>query len=163
MMTGVHRLRRTMQDITDRKIAEEKLEKLAYFDPLTGLANRSMFHREVNDVLTRCVRTGSQAALLLLDLDRFKEVNDSLGHVSGDELLAKVAQLISRVLGNSHFLSRLAAMNSQSLCSWHDRAAIELWRPTSSRPCPVDCSRPRRGQHRDQHWRCDDSRPTAAI
>jgi diguanylate cyclase (GGDEF)-like protein/PAS domain S-box-containing protein len=97
----------TMQDITDRKIAEEQLEKLAYFDPLTGLANRSMFHREVNDVLTRCGRTGSQAALLLLDLDRFKEVNDSLGHASGDELLAKVAQLISRVLGNSHFFSRL--------------------------------------------------------
>jgi diguanylate cyclase (GGDEF)-like protein len=97
----------TIQDITDRKIAEEKLEKLAYFDPLTGLANRSMFHREVNDVLTRCGRTGSQAALLLLDLDRFKEVNDSLGHVSGDELLAKVAQLISRALGNGHFFSRL--------------------------------------------------------
>src|SRR5207237_10043328 len=83
----------TIQDITERKIAEGRLEKLAYFDPLTGLANRSMFHREVNDVLTRCGRTGSQAALLLLDLDRFKEVNDSLGHVSGDELLAKVAQL----------------------------------------------------------------------
>jgi diguanylate cyclase (GGDEF)-like protein len=97
----------TMQDITDRKIAEEQLEKLAYFDPLTGLANRSMFHREVNDVLTRCGRAGSQAALLLLDLDRFKEVNDSLGHASGDELLAKVAQLISRVLGNSHFFARL--------------------------------------------------------
>jgi diguanylate cyclase (GGDEF)-like protein len=97
----------TIQDITDRKIAEEKLEKLAYFDPLTGLANRSMFHREVNDVLTRCGRTGSQAALLLLDLDRFKEVNDSLGHASGDELLAKVAQLIASVLGTGHFFSRL--------------------------------------------------------
>jgi diguanylate cyclase (GGDEF)-like protein len=97
----------TIQDITDRKIAEEKLEKLAYFDPLTGLANRSMFHREVNDVLTRCGRTGSQAALLLLDLDRFKEVNDSLGHASGDELLAKVAQLIASVLGSGHFFARL--------------------------------------------------------
>jgi diguanylate cyclase (GGDEF)-like protein len=97
----------TIQDITDRKIAEEKLEKLAYFDPLTGLANRSMFHREVNDVLTRCGRTGSPAALLLLDLDRFKEVNDSLGHASGDELLAKVAHLISSVLGTGHFFSRL--------------------------------------------------------
>jgi diguanylate cyclase (GGDEF)-like protein len=116
----------TIQDITDRKIAEEKLEKLAYFDSLTGLANRSMFHREVNDVLTRCGRTGSQAALLLLDLDRFKEVNDSLGHVSGDELLAKVAQLISRVLGNSHFFSRLGGDEFAIVMQGGtDRAAVE--------------------------------------
>jgi diguanylate cyclase (GGDEF)-like protein len=116
----------TIQDITERKIAEEKLEKLAYFDPLTGLANRSMFHREVNDVLTRCGRTGSQAALLLLDLDRFKEVNDSLGHVSGDELLARVAQLISRVLGNSHFFSRLGGDEFAIVMQGGtDRAAVE--------------------------------------
>jgi diguanylate cyclase (GGDEF)-like protein len=116
----------TIQDITDRKIAEEKLEKLAYFDPLTGLANRSMFHREVNDVLTRCGRTGSQAALLLLDLDRFKEVNDSLGHVSGDELLAKVAQVISRVLGGSHFFSRLGGDEFAIVMQGGaDRAAVE--------------------------------------
>jgi diguanylate cyclase (GGDEF)-like protein/PAS domain S-box-containing protein len=116
----------TMQDITDRKCAEEKLEKLAYFDPLTGLANRSMFHREVNDVLTRCGRSGSQAALLLLDLDRFKEVNDSLGHASGDELLAKVAQLISRVLGNSHFFSRLGGDEFAVVTQGGtDRAAVE--------------------------------------
>ena len=116
----------TMQDITDRKIAEQKLEKLAYFDPLTGLANRSMFHREVNDVLTRCGRTGAQTALLLLDLDRFKEVNDSLGHASGDELLAKVARLISRVLGNSHFFSRLGGDEFAIIMQGDtDRAAIE--------------------------------------
>ncbi len=116
----------TIQDITDRKIAEERLEKLAYFDPLTGLANRSMFHREVNDVLTRCGRTGSQAALLLLDLDRFKEVNDSLGHASGDELLAKVAQLISRVLGNGHFFSRLGGDEFAIVMQGGtDRAAVE--------------------------------------
>jgi diguanylate cyclase (GGDEF)-like protein len=116
----------TMQDITERKIVEEKLEKLAYFDPLTGLANRSMFHREVNDVLTRTGRAGSQAALLLLDLDRFKEVNDSLGHASGDELLAKVAQLISRVLGNRHFFSRLGGDEFAIVMqAGTDRAAVE--------------------------------------
>jgi diguanylate cyclase (GGDEF)-like protein/PAS domain S-box-containing protein len=97
----------TIQDISERKAAEEQLEKLAYHDPLTGLANRALFRREFNDVLTRCGRTGSSAALLLLDLDRFKEVNDSLGHAAGDELLTKVAHLISRKLDNSHFLSRL--------------------------------------------------------
>ncbi|MDB5578190.1 MAG: diguanylate cyclase/phosphodiesterase [Bradyrhizobium sp.] len=97
----------TVQDISDRKAAEEQLEKLAYYDPLTGLANRALFRREINDVLTRWGRTGSPAALLLLDLDRFKEVNDSLGHAAGDELLGKVAHLISRKLENNHFLARL--------------------------------------------------------
>ena len=97
----------TIQDISDRKAAEEQLEKLAYYDPLTGLANRALFRREINDVLTRFGRTGSPAALLLLDLDRFKEVNNSLGHAAGDELLGKVAHLISRKLENNHFLARL--------------------------------------------------------
>ena len=97
----------TIQDISERKNAEEQLEKLAYYDPLTGLANRALFRREINDVLTRCRRTGTDGALLLLDLDRFKEVNDSLGHAAGDELLVKVAHLIGRVLGKDHFLARL--------------------------------------------------------
>jgi diguanylate cyclase (GGDEF)-like protein len=97
----------TIQDISARKSAEEGLERLAYYDPLTGLANRALFHREIDDMLARSARTGSQAALLLLDLDRFKEVNDSLGHGAGDELLCKVAHMISRVLGNGHFLARL--------------------------------------------------------
>jgi diguanylate cyclase (GGDEF)-like protein len=97
----------TIQDISDRKVVEENLQKLAYYDPLTGLANRAMFQREIHDVILRCGRTGTEAAILLLDLDRFKEVNDSLGHAAGDELLAKVGHLISRVLGTGDFLSRL--------------------------------------------------------
>jgi diguanylate cyclase (GGDEF)-like protein len=96
----------TIQDISERKRAEEQLEKLAYHDPLTGLANRALFHRELNDVLAQ-KRKKTDAALLLLDLDRFKEVNDSLGHGAGDELLGRVAHRISRALGNRHFLSRL--------------------------------------------------------
>lgn len=96
-----------MQDISERKVAEEKLERLAYYDPLTGLANRTLFHRRINDALTACKRSDGEAALLLLDLDRFKEVNDSLGHAAGDELLEKVGQRISRVLDGKHFLARL--------------------------------------------------------
>ena len=72
----------TVQDISERKRAEEQLEKLAYYDPLTGLANRPLFLRELNNVLTRRSQTGANGALLLLDLDRFKEVNDSLGHAT---------------------------------------------------------------------------------
>ncbi|MCY0096728.1 putative bifunctional diguanylate cyclase/phosphodiesterase [Hoeflea ulvae] len=97
----------TIQDITDRKLASEQLEKLAFHDPLTGLANRTLFHRRVDDALGRCARTGEIGALLLLDLDRFKDVNDTLGHAVGDALLVKVAHLLARTLGNAHFVSRL--------------------------------------------------------
>jgi diguanylate cyclase (GGDEF)-like protein len=97
----------TIQDISERKQAEEQLQKLAYYDPLTGLANRALFRREMDQVLARCARASGGGALLLLDLDRFKEVNDSLGHPAGDELLVKVAHLLARVLDKSHFLARL--------------------------------------------------------
>jgi diguanylate cyclase (GGDEF)-like protein len=116
----------TIQDISERKFAEEQLEKLAYYDPLTGLANRALFRREINDVLARCGRSGTHAALLLLDLDRFKEVNDSLGHAAGDELLAKVAHLISRTLKNGHFLSRLGGDEFAIIVpEFSDRSAVE--------------------------------------
>ncbi|MCY0147319.1 EAL domain-containing protein [Hoeflea sp. G2-23] len=97
----------TIQDITDRKEAEKQLEKLAYHDPLTGLANRSLFHRHIGEVIGRCQRTGSTGALLLLDLDRFKDVNDTLGHAIGDALLVRVAHLLARTLGAEHFVARL--------------------------------------------------------
>ena len=97
----------TIQDVTDRKTAAEQLEKLAFHDPLTGLANRTLFHRRIDDVLGRAVRTGENGALLLLDLDRFKDVNDTLGHAVGDALLVKVAHLLARTLGNAHFVARL--------------------------------------------------------
>ena len=116
----------TIQDISDRKAAEEKLEKLAYYDPLTGLANRTLFGREIDDALTRCGRTGSPTALLLLDLDRFKEVNDSLGHAAGDELLEKVGRLISRKLENNHFLARLGGDEFAIIMpEFTDRSAVQ--------------------------------------
>ena len=97
----------TIQDVTDRKTAAEQLEKLAFHDPLTGLANRTLFHRRIDDVFARSKRTGELGALLLLDLDRFKDVNDTLGHAVGDALLVKVAHLLARTLGNAHFVARL--------------------------------------------------------
>lgn len=97
----------TIQDITERKKAEEQLTHLAFFDPLTGLANRALFSRRLEAELAECARGGRRAALLLLDLDHFKEVNDSLGHSAGDELLVKVGQIIGSVLDSTHFLARL--------------------------------------------------------
>ncbi|ABD87293.1 putative bifunctional diguanylate cyclase/phosphodiesterase [Rhodopseudomonas palustris] len=117
---GIIGLSGTIQDISARKSAEAQLEKLAYYDPLTGLANRSLFHLEISELMVRNRRTGSDAALLLLDLDGFKEINDTLGHGAGDELLRKIGQLISQALGPGNFLSRLGG----------DEFAIVLSHPT---------------------------------
>ncbi len=97
----------TIQDISERKAAEEQLESIAYYDPLTGLANRSLFAREFDSSLYEFGITGGACGLLLLDLDRFKEVNDTLGHAAGDELLTRVGHIISRILGTENFLARL--------------------------------------------------------
>ncbi|WP_426440240.1 EAL domain-containing protein [Bradyrhizobium genosp. P] len=97
----------TVQDVTERKEAERQLEQLAYSDPLTGLANRALFKRQLATLIEGCVREGRGDALLLIDLDRFKEVNDSLGHAAGDELLIRVAAVLRQELGPRAFIARL--------------------------------------------------------
>lgn len=93
-------LQGSVQDITERKNAERDLARLAYHDPLTALGNRSYFSREMQEILVRLKRSKESAGLLLLDLDHFKEVNDSLGHAAGDELLRRVAErLVMTVAG----------------------------------------------------------------
>ena len=79
-------------DISERKRLEAELEQLAYNDPLTGLPNRAHFAEHVELALARCRRSGEELALLFLDLDDFKLVNDSFGHAVGDELLCEVAR-----------------------------------------------------------------------
>lgn len=78
-------------DITERKQAEARIAHLANHDPLTGLPNRRMFHDRLSDALSRSNRNGELMALLLLDLDAFKSVNDTLGHDAGDAALCEVA------------------------------------------------------------------------
>jgi diguanylate cyclase (GGDEF)-like protein/PAS domain S-box-containing protein len=97
----------TVQDVTERKEAERRLEQLAYSDPLTGLANRALFKRRLASLIEGCALEGRSGALLLIDLDRFKEVNDSLGHAAGDELLVKVAAALRGDLGPRAFIARL--------------------------------------------------------
>ena len=114
----------TIQDISERKQAEEQLQKLAYYDPLTGLANRALFRREMDSALARSARGSGGGALLLLDLDRFKEVNDSLGHPAGDELLVKVAHLLAREIDKGHFLARLGGDEFAILALDSDHVAV---------------------------------------
>lgn len=81
----------TTEDITDRKLAEKRVETLAYYDSLTGLPNRSLLYDRVTQALAQARRTKKKVAVLFLDLDRFKFINDSLGHSVGDLLLKEVA------------------------------------------------------------------------
>ena len=80
---------------------------LARFDPLTGLSNRSVIRKEINDALRTVRRFGGTCALLFIDLDRFKLVNDTLGHQAGDQLLCEVAKRLRESLGDEAEIGRL--------------------------------------------------------
>lgn len=97
----------TMQDVTKERAAARELEQLAYFDNLTGLANRTLFTRELKRVSDATLRSDDTAALILLDLDHFKEVNDTLGHEAGDQLLGIVGRRLSNVVRKDSFVARL--------------------------------------------------------
>lgn len=94
-------------DISRIKDSEALLEYQARHDHLTGLPNRLMLHLRVQHALLRARRDGSQLALLLIDLDRFKDVNDSFGHLMGDALLCQVAERLTQRLRNADTVSRL--------------------------------------------------------
>jgi diguanylate cyclase (GGDEF)-like protein/PAS domain S-box-containing protein len=94
-------------DVTDLRRNEERLRDLAYHDQLTGLSNRPAFLEIFVHALRRAQRQGNALALLYLDLDRFKRINDSLGHGVGDELLAEVGARLHRVVRDADTVARL--------------------------------------------------------
>jgi diguanylate cyclase (GGDEF)-like protein/PAS domain S-box-containing protein len=93
-------------DITHIKQTEARLEKLAYHDALTGLPNRLLFDERLEHAIQQAQRHGERLALLYFDLDRFKSLNDTLGHQVGDELLQAIAQRLGQRLRKSDTLSR---------------------------------------------------------
>ncbi|MDD5241081.1 MAG: EAL domain-containing protein [Sulfuricella sp.] len=95
----------TFTDITQRKAAEERIDYLAHHDALTGLPNRTLLHDRIGQTLAACQYQHHKAALLLIDLDRFKNINESLNHDFGDRLLQLVAE---RLGGCVHALDTLA-------------------------------------------------------
>src|SRR5437870_7195006 len=95
-----------MLDITLRKYAEEQLAFLAYHDKLTGLPNRHMFEELLDLSLARAKRHEQGVAVLCMDLDDFKLVNDSLGHAAGDQLLQQVAERLREATRDTDLVAR---------------------------------------------------------
>ena len=96
-----------IEDATERKKAEQRIAFLAHHDPLTGLANRAALAQKIEEAAARQRRRNEPFSVLLLDLDRFKEVNDTLGHPAGDTLLTEVAMRLKSLLRETDVLARL--------------------------------------------------------
>jgi diguanylate cyclase (GGDEF)-like protein len=95
------------RDVSERKALEEQLRQLAFHDPLTLLANRSLFRNRVQHALALAQRSGQRVGVMFLDLDNFKNVNDSLGHDAGDRLLQAAAQRLVKCTRPSDTVARL--------------------------------------------------------
>ncbi|WP_353571738.1 EAL domain-containing protein [Candidatus Albibeggiatoa sp. nov. BB20] len=94
-------------DITDKKLSEERLYHLSHYDALTDLANRVLFQDRIHQAMKRATRDIESIALLIIDIDHFKEVNDAFGHTVGDELLCIVAQRLTTVSVSIEAVARL--------------------------------------------------------
>jgi len=100
------RLAGTTQDITERKQIEDQIRFLAYYDGLTRLPNRALFVERLNQALATAQRQGRTLAMLFLDLDRFKRINDTLGHTLGDRLLQAVSERLKKCLRSTDTIAR---------------------------------------------------------
>jgi len=95
------------RDITERKRAEEQIERLAFFDPLTQLCNRRLFQDRLEQAQVASARSGHWAAVCFIDLDNFKDLNDTLGHDTGDQLLRQVGERLKAVVREQDTVARL--------------------------------------------------------
>jgi diguanylate cyclase (GGDEF)-like protein/PAS domain S-box-containing protein len=123
------------QDITERRAAQERIEFLATRDPLTELPNRLLLRDRITHGMASAARNGTQLALLFIDLDRFKTINDSLGHRVGDELLKQVAERLARCvrmedtlarLGGDEFVVLLQGLGDSQVASQVARKVLKL-------------------------------------
>ena len=133
-------------DVTPLKRSEARLYQLAHYDPLTNLPNRYSIHQAVGEAIARSLRSGLQVAVLYIDLDGFKTVNDSLGHPAGDELLLAVANRLALRLRDSDKLGRLGGDEFLVLLEGlHDGAEAAVVArdllATLAAPIPLVCGR----------------------
>ena len=109
----------TVEDITDRKLYEARLERQANYDGLTGLANRTLFHDRLEQAILACARHGGELAVVFIDLDRFKYINDSLGHPIGDRLLQTIAERLRGRVRDCDTVARLGGDEFVVLVNGH--------------------------------------------
>ena len=95
-----------VRDLSERKLAEQRIRRLAFFDALTGLPNRQLFQSRLEEAIDVARGAGLLVAVLFIDLDRFKQVNDSLGHTAGDRLLAAVARRFGEAVRREDLIGR---------------------------------------------------------
>lgn len=120
------------RDITDRKKAEKEILQLAHYDTLTGLPNRSLFHDRLSQAISLSSRNGSSLAVLFLDLDRFKHVNDAFGHQIGDLLLKEVSRRLNSCVRATDTVARIGGdefviiLNSLVKCSQAGAVASKI-------------------------------------
>ncbi len=112
----------TMIDVTEHKRAKDELTYLAKFDRLTGLSNRYLFKEALSRDIARANRSGGSVSLIMIDLDRFKEVNDSLGHDAGDALLRAVATRLKQCTRQGDVVARLGGDEFAVLIENPDRS-----------------------------------------
>ena len=105
----LHEAKSRAEHCAARKAQQEQLNFLAYYDPITGLANRSLFLERLTQHMQRASEDAHQLAVGLIDLERFKSINDSVGQASGDALLRQVAQWLTNAAGSAEFLARVGA------------------------------------------------------
>jgi diguanylate cyclase (GGDEF)-like protein len=108
LVPAIQRELRDAQNRRDRRSAEERLQYLAYSDPLTELPNRALLQDRLQQAIVASHRDGEPLSLLMMDLDRFKEVNDTLGHHTGDQLLQQVGQRMKSVLREADTAARFS-------------------------------------------------------
>lgn len=128
----------TVQDITHQRETEQTIRKLAYSDELTGLASRAYFQRHLEDTIKIAFRHQESFSLLYLDLDSFKDINDSLGHDVGDQLLQVVARRLKMALRTTDFAARLGG---DEFCIVVDNVSVSYAAEIASR-CLEEVNQP---------------------
>ena len=104
-----------VRDITERKSAEEKIYNLAYYDELTELPNRELFSQSLERTISIAKREGQKFAVLFVDLDRFKRINDTLGHTIGDELLKDVANRLAKCIRSTDSIAHIDSKATRNI------------------------------------------------
>jgi len=115
-----------VEDVTDRRALRERLAYAAIHDPLTNLPNRVLFMDRLETSLSRAARHGRQVAVIFLDLDRFKLVNDGMGHAAGDRLLETVAQRLQRIMRPSDTVARFGGDEFVVMCDEITDASVAV-------------------------------------